>query len=184
MKTYFTLAFKLQAVEKALGRDESQSLKEVAESLDVGYSTLSRWITQSKNHKLKADPESTKKEPEVITMAKREKRPQDWGLEEKLNMIIECGSLSEEAVSELCRNKGIYSHHLTQWKTEFASGATGSSKAKNLTVIKDLKSQNRQLQKDLNRKDRALAETAALLVLQKKVQSIWGMNEEEEDDSL
>ena len=184
MKAYFTLAFKLQAVEKALSRDGSKSLKEVAESLDVGYSTLSRWITQSKNHKLKADPESTKEEPEVITMAKREKRPQDWSLEDKLNMIIECSSLSEEAVSELCRSKGIYSHNLAQWKTDFASGATGSSKAKNLIEVKDLKNKNRQLQKELNRKDKALAETAALLVLQKKVHAIWGMNEEDEDDSL
>jgi transposase len=32
----------------------------------------------------------------------------------------------------------------------------------------------RELEKELRRKDKALAEAAALLVLQKKVQAIWG----------
>ena len=42
---------------------------------------------------------------------------------------------------------------------------------------KQLKAENKALKKEINRKDKALAETAALLVLQKKVQEIWGSNE-------
>ncbi|MFT5161775.1 MAG: transposase [Alteromonadaceae bacterium] len=183
MKAYFSKAFKLQAVEKALIRRDSQSLKEIAESLDVGYSTLSRWITQSKNNELESDPNSTEEIPEVITMAKREKRPQDWSLEERLQIVMECHSLDEEALSALCRAKGLYVHHINQWKEDFIKGTTVSNKVKEVSETKDLKKEIRTLKKDLNRKDRALAETAALLVLQKKVNLIWGSEEEDEDDS-
>lgn len=47
--------------------------------------------------------------------------------------------------------------------------------------MKTLRAENKALKKELNRKDRALAETAALLVLQKKVHEIWG---NDEDSSL
>jgi transposase len=79
MKAYFSKAFKVQAVEKALNRADSKNLKEIAEDLDVGYSTLSRWITQSKNNELESDPNSTGSS-EIVNRAKREKRPQDWRL--------------------------------------------------------------------------------------------------------
>lgn len=38
----------------------------------------------------------------------------------------------------------------------------------------------KQLQRELRRKDRALAETAALLTLSKKAGAIWGRNDEDE----
>ena len=46
------------------------------------------------------------------------------------------------------------------------------------TEIKNLKHENKVLKKELNRKEKALAETAALLVLQKKVHEIWGSDED------
>ncbi|MBE8232438.1 MAG: transposase, partial [Endozoicomonadaceae bacterium] len=52
MSQKFTQAFKIQAVEKALSRGEGISVLEIAESLGVGYSTLQKWIVQSKKHEL------------------------------------------------------------------------------------------------------------------------------------
>lgn len=45
--------------------------------------------------------------------------------------------------------------------------------------MKTLRNENKALKKELNRKDKALAETAALLVLQKKVNEIWGSDEDD-----
>ena len=45
--------------------------------------------------------------------------------------------------------------------------------------VRTLKKENKSLKKDLNRKEKALAETAALLVLKKKAQEIWGGPEED-----
>ena len=84
----------------------------------------------------------------------------------------------DKALSKLCRAQGIYSHHVTQWKLDFISGKPTKNKTVSLTEIKTLKDENKILKKELNRKDKALAETAALLVLQKKVHDIWGSDED------
>lgn len=108
----------------------------------------------------------------------KEKRPQDWSAEEKLNMVMTCASLDDEKLSELCREKGIFPHHIIQWKSDFVTGKTVSLNASTRTENKVLRQNIKALKKELNRKDRALAETAALLVLQKKVSEIWGNDED------
>jgi transposase len=175
MRTRFTQAYKIQAVEKALTRSETTNLAEMAESLGVGYSTLQKWIAQSRKQEFESVPRN---ESSSLTNMIKEKRPQDWNLEERLNMIISCGSLDEKAVSELCRKQGIYPHHVEQWKLDFVSKNTLDNKAKAQSEVKTLRNENQTLKKELNRKDKALAETAALLVLQKKVSAIWGNDED------
>jgi transposase len=73
-----------------------------------------------------------------------------------------------------------------RWKVDFASGTTSrpKSKVKAPSETKELKNEIRGLKKDLNRKNNALAETAALLVRQKKVNQIGGSKEEEEEEEL
>ena len=105
---------------------------------------------------------------------KKEKRPQEWSQAERLEMVIACGSVDEAAMNQLCRERGLYAHHVAQWKQDFISGSTTNERAD----AKGLKGEVRELKKELNRKDRALAETAALLVLQKKVSAIWGSDED------
>ena len=164
-----TQSFKIQAVEKALSRSPQTSLQEIADNLEVGYSTLGKWISKSRNHDLEY----------VDSMIKpKEKRPQDWSLEERLNMVIACACLDEEKMNAYCREQGIYPHHVKQWKEDFTNGHSSASKAQSQAEIKHLKQVNKALKKDLNRKEKALAETAALLVLQKKVNAIWGSDED------
>ena len=74
MKAIFTQSFKIQAVEKALSRSNATSLKEVSDTLGVGYSTLHRWIVNSRNQ----DFESVSTEGILSVGSKvKEKRPQD-----------------------------------------------------------------------------------------------------------
>ena len=173
MRARFTQSFKIQAVEKALNRSSTTTLKEVADSLGIGQSTLDKWIVKSRNHEFESVTDTSN-----VGRMTAEKRPQDWSLEEKLNLIIACDSLDDDAVSALCRERGIYPHHVNQWKQDFVGGAKVATKAQTRSESKSLKSENKALKKELNRKDRALAETAALLVLQKKVNAIWGNDED------
>ena len=175
MRAKFTQSFKIQAVGKALSRPEGTNLVEIADSLSVGYSTLQKWIAQSRSQELESVVDD---ELSGLTNMTKEKRPQDWSLEERLNMVIACGSLDEEAISERCRAQGLYSHHVKQWRQDFVSGAMANNRDKNQSATKRLKHEVRELKKELNRKDKALAETAALLVLQKKVTAIWGNGED------
>jgi transposase-like protein len=175
MRTRFNQSFKIQAVEKALSRSRATTLKEVADSLGVGQSTLNKWVVKSRNHEYEP---VTDTEISSLSLMTTEKRPQDWSLEEKLNLIIACGLLDDDAVNALCRERGVYPHHVKQWKQDFVGGAKADTKANVRSEAKILKSENKALKKELNRKDRALAETAALLVLQKKVNAIWGSDED------
>jgi capsule polysaccharide export protein KpsE/RkpR len=64
--------------------------------------------------------------------------------------------------------KGLYPHHIEQWKLDFVESPVQDNSFQNKAEVKTLKTENKSLKKELNRKDKALAETAALLVLQKK----------------
>ena len=99
-------------------------------------------------------------------------------LEERLEIVIQCAALGEQAINELCRESGIYPHHIQQWRMDFVNGKKSSSVTPKSGEVKELKIENKALKKELNRKDKALAETAALLVLQKKVTAIWGADED------
>ena len=113
-------------------------------------------------------------------MKNSEKRPQDWSASDRLNIIIEAAGLNDEEMNSLCRVKGIFPHHIDTWKAEFSTESPNKKTASN-TEAKHLKSKVKNLERELRRKEKALAETAALLVLQKKVNAIWGTSE---DDSL
>ncbi len=150
----FTDGFKEQAVQKALLRG-SLSIKHIAMDLGVGYSTLQNWIKQ---HRLVSD-----------NMTK-EKSPKHWTREERLTALMDTYAMNEQQIAEYCRVKGLYTHHLTEWRQEFIQ-------SKHFTHAdtqewRQLKKENQKLVKELNRKDKALAETAALLVLQKKFQAL------------
>ena len=69
-------------------------------------------------------------------------------------------------------------HHIKQWKHYFITGTALSTETKKQASVKLLRNEIKELNKDLNRKNKALAETAALLVLQKKVNVIWGNSED------
>lgn len=171
MNKKFSKSFKIQAVEKALCRSEGRTLKDVALSLGIGCSTLDAWIIKARKQEFDI------RSPDEIKRMTQDKRPQDWTPEERLNMVAACSSLDDEALSRHCREKGVYLHHVNQWKLDFIRGTTQNSKTVSRTEINALKHENKTLKKELQRKEKALAETAALLVLKKKVHEIWGNSE-------
>ena len=177
MRAIFTPSFRMHAVEKALGRSTETSLREVAEGFGVGTSPLNTWLVPSRTHELNSvSADGMFRSNEMV----KEKRPQDWSREERLEMVIACDSLDEAAMSERCREKGIYPHHVKQWKLGFVDGTPVDLRTRQDSESRGLKHEIKDLKKELRRKEKALAETAALLVLQKKVSAIWG---NDEDDS-
>ena len=81
---------------------------------------------------------------------------------------MEASSLDDEQLGAFLRSKGLHQTHLDQWRSQMLNGLlNGPSKKKSREKTVDAK-RIRALEKELNRKDKALAETAALLVLKKK----------------
>lgn len=158
-KMKYTEAFREQSLEKVYSRG-SRSVKAVAEELDVNPWTLKNWM-------------KTHKESVLLKEGMSTKRPKDWSLAERLQMLLESHGMDEEALNAFCRERGIFRHHLGQWREAFETGTSGEMQA-NRSEVRELKEANRGLKSELNRKEKALAEAAALLVLQKKYQALWG----------
>jgi hypothetical protein len=98
--------------------------------------------------------------------------------EEKFKILIQSNGLSEEELGIFLRKEGLHSHQINEWREDILK-ALGSVSRRPRTT--DGSGQRiRELEKDLHRKDKALAEASALLILQKKVNLIWGKEREDE----
>ena len=139
---------------------------EIAREFGVGRSTIGKWLRQYKQNG-------------SINLNSQEKRPRDWTAEERISALIETGSMTAEECTAWCRKNGIFTHNLDQWKKDAISAMIPKSNKEQIEKHRNLKKEITALKKDLFRKDKALAETAALLVLKKKAREIWG---EPEDD--
>ena len=106
-------------------------------------------------------------------------RPQDWKMRERLEAIIAYEKLSEEKRGEFLRTRGLHEATLEQWKQQLVEDAEAGGKSKQRGSSPE-KKRIRELEKDLRKKEKALAETAALLVLKKKVNAIWGDQKDDE----
>ncbi|WP_425356662.1 IS3 family transposase [methane-oxidizing endosymbiont of Gigantopelta aegis] len=103
----------------------------------------------------------------------KEKSPQDWNTVERFEAIVHCHHLTDDQASAYCREQGIYLHHLNTWKAEFLSESKSTESVYKQAQTK-LKQENKRLHKELNRKEKALSETAALLVLSKSAKRSGG----------
>lgn len=153
-------------VQKALSKDNNRTIKEIAKAHNIGYSTLQRWIKCHQDDNILSN-----------------KVPGKAGLEQtaaqRLQHVITTASLDETAIGVYCREHGIYSFQLTQWKKAFMTQPKIDKNESKTSELKALRAENKQLKQEVRRKDSALAETTALLVLKKKASLIWG---EIEDD--
>ena len=133
----------------------------LSEEVGIHQSTLSRWIREYA---------TVRKSGGVM----KARRPQDWTAEEKLEAVLEYEKLEEEERGKYLREKGLHSVHIEKWKQQILQGLKSSKSGK-----KDPRdSKIKELEKELGRKEKALAEAAALLVLKKKAQDIWGDKED------
>lgn len=164
-------AFKAQIVQK-LTSPGGPSASGLSKEVGVPQSTLSRWVRDS--HVPWRMTHSTTDAP---GRSMPERRPQDWTPEEKYAVMIEAASLPDEELGAFLREKGLHETNLMQWRQEMLT-ALREPKARPAKPSAELR-RIRELERELARKEKALAEAAALLLLKKKAQALWG----DEDDT-
>ena len=86
--------------------------------------------------------------------------------------------MTDEDIGAYCRKNGIYASHLIEWRQLIVEGLKPSANKEQRQENIKLKTRVKRLESELNRKDRALAETSALLILKKKANLIWGEGKE------
>jgi transposase-like protein len=142
------------------------STKKFAEQEGINISTLYSWHKQFNISGFKVSKESSSDK---------------WSAEEKFSVVLETSTLSEVELSEYCRTKGLYPEQVKSWKQACIAGNSKpvTKKMKATPESRADKKRIKNLERELRRKEKALAETAALLVLRKKFDAYW---EEKEDN--
>ena len=111
----------------------------------------------------------------------KEKQSQEWSAEQIFTFVLESAMLSEHALAAYCKERGLYVEQVKQWKKSCITANLPDS-VKRTQMGKENRVERKrikQLEKELKRKDKALAETAALLVLREKFNALWEEREEE-----
>ena len=163
MRQKYTDSIRNSVLSKVL-TPNAPGLIELAKEFNIPKATIYTWINNMKNI-------HNKKEPV-------QKRPRDQSPSFKLEAVMNTLGKTEEEQSAYCRTQGIYYNHIEEWKKQiFESlgamtsttnkGANGKEKENQLANLR-MQDEMKQLKSDLNRKDKALAELTALLVLKKK----------------
>ena len=161
MKFKYSSGFIEQALVKVYSRG-NRTIQSIADELNMNHFTLKNWMREHIKNNQMAEQE-----------VRAEKRPQDWRVEEQLLALQETFNLSGEALNAWCRERGLFSHHLTQWKADFCGDKKEQIVKLDKAEIREYKAEIEKLKRELHRKEKALAEAAALLVLQKKFRALW-----------
>ena len=156
---------------KRLVGPERISASALSREVGVSQATLSRWKQQART--LPAMSGSKDKS------RKDTKSSRQWSSKEKLQVVVDAAQLSDEELGGFLRSRGLHTSQLEEWHLLAQQALESSTKPKRRKASPEAK-QIKALEKELLRKDRALAEVTALLVLKKRMQDLWG---DEDDDT-
>jgi hypothetical protein len=105
--------------------------------------------------------------------------PDGWRPEDKFAVVVETMGLAEAELGEYCRKKGLHVEQIAQWRAACMQGISGGSDRVNAATLAEERRHSRDLERELRRKEKALAEAAALLVLTKKLEAFHKRRDED-----
>ena len=141
---------------------ESASPQAVALEIGVGVDTLERWRSESLSKPAKE---------------------RDWTAAARLDAVIVTAAMDEATRSAWCRESGVYLQQLQQWRASATQALAAPEEARTSpSQTREDRRRIKELEREVRRKDKALAETAALLVLSKKCEAIFTRNTQGEDE--
>ncbi len=162
--TPYTEGFKAQRVKRMLG-PPGISANALSKTAGVSQSQLSRWLSRAGSL------------PSVSETDEKKAESKRWTIDEKLRVLVAARGLTGEALGALLRREGVHQAQLMAWR-DAAAGALGAEAAPSVgskaarREVAEAKKQIKSLERELRRKDKALAEAAAMLFLEKKLQAL------------
>jgi transposase len=160
---------------RKLTSPRAPSVYELAAKTGVHQTTLSRWVREQTTLRaaMSSDNDDQQRRP-----PRAGRRPQDFSPEEKLRIVQQAGHLSGDELGALLRREGVHEADLAGWRAQANEAALAALSGRRQRSAEQKRV--RKLESELRRKDKALAEAAALLVLTKKAQALWP---DEDDDT-
>lgn len=160
MNAKYSEDFKQSIVQKIL-MPGGPTIMQTSEKMGVHHASIRNWV---KSYGKRSGMPKTK----------------EWTPEKKLQAIAHTLSMSEKELGEFLRSNGLHSSDLEQWKQDFYSSQQTVGRPRNDRELNQLRAKEKELSKDLRRKDRALAEMSARVILLKKSHAIFGEPEDDE----
>ena len=156
-----------EAILKRMMPPNNESIKSISEDVGITETTLYKWRKEARigGRVTPGDGQGS----------------EQWNSQDKFLVVMETYSMNEAQLAEYCRKKGLFKEQIEAWR-DVCLKANGqeSNQTKQLNQeLKEEKKRAKTLEKDLQKKEKALAEAAALLLLRKKAQAIWGDEEDE-----
>lgn len=172
----YSQGFKARLVARMAGPDRITAAQ-LAEEVGVHQTTLSRWLREAAREVKRGNGVQAN----TTVRRSRSVRPQDLSAEEKLRLVEKAAKLSEKELGAFLRHHGLHEAQLEEWRKkieEAALGALAAPKKKGRKGRSPEARRIRELERELNRKDKALAEVTALLALKKKLEALLGDEDE------
>lgn len=155
-----------ESVLKKMLPPHNRPISELARDEGISEPTLYNWRKEARSQgRLLPDAES---------------EPEGWTSRDKFAAVLETATLNEAELAEYCRKRGLYPEQVRAWR-EACEQANDWDRSQNRRLRDAQQSERKrrtQLERELERKEKALAEAAALLVLRKKARAIWGEDED------
>ena len=149
----FSVAFKQKMVQRLTGRNAVSALQ-LSRETGVRQQSRSRWLQEARSLPIMAD------QPKTL---------RNWSVEQKVRVLADACQLEGEELTAFLEREGVNRAEYEQWRLALdEGGAASTSTSKRI----------RQLERELARKEKALAEAAALLILKKKVDTLFGEDED------
>lgn len=163
----YSAAFRARMVERMVG-PRAVSATALAREVGVAQPVLSRWLVKAST---------------VDGMSPSRKRTaKPWTGAEKWRVVLEASQCTERDLGALLRREGLHEAQVAAWRAAAEAALAEPAKSARGRGKPSVEAQRIQvLERELRRKDAALAETAALLVLKKKVRAIWGDGDDSTD---
>jgi transposase-like protein len=153
-----------QTVLRKVLPPEARSVPDVSKETGISEQTIRNWMERVKTG--------------TLDLGDGELAPGERLASEKLRLVLESKRIEPERMGEWLRERGLHTEHIPLWEQELADIVVD----KNDALKQELQRTRKKLKEtehELARKEKALAEAAALLVLKKKAEAIWGDGEED-----
>ena len=156
MAKQYSEAFKAKMVARMTGSNAT-SASQLEKETGVSQTSLSKWLEEARSLVRMSTP----------------KKPKVWSIDDKIKILAEGSKLTGEDLPAFLKGHGVHRAEFEAWRSGLDEDGR-TSKAVTHRI--------RTLERELARKDAALAEAAALLILKKKLQSAFGVEDDDTDD--
>jgi transposase len=169
MARSYSAAFRIKMVQRLVG-PKAVSANQLAREVGIHQGTLSRWLRDAQ-HSDMGSSNGTVQNSSASASAKPTSA-RKMSADDKVRVVFAAEGLADEDLGALLRREGVHGAEFEAWRAAVKTAAVAALNGAPPNTAPARSAERKrihELERELRRKDKALAEAAALLVLEKKL---------------